>query len=250
MAERIALKVIKKKATEPFNLTAVPLFRTYIIQFDKNKYFFFIIFHHLIFDGSSDSVFHRDLADYYNDELKKTVRTENMVTQFGDYVRELHNLDSSFLRENKDYWENQLRNPPSTLMFPSETGETFGKSFVGAKETYTLSLKLCKKNGSIAKEKKLMVFVVLLGAYKILLSRLTGQQDIIIGSPIVNRKFTGAEDIIGPLFSTLPLRSKLVWMKYLSQFVRKIDRKSFFPLLYTFLCVSTASHLRCLTEKN
>lgn len=208
----------KLVAQEPFKLVQAPLMRHKIIQLENNKYRWWAIFHHGIYDGFSNQIFLNELRLLY---MAKTTSSLPSVSkpsrhlEYVDYCIWQNNLPAEKKQAQFKFWQDNLNG----VVFPdmptdaNESSAHARKVFAGAREPIFISkenLTLLKK---IASEQNTTLFNVLLTCYFILFFRYTGQSDITIGTMTANRKkheFQGKFDhTIGFLAIPLLIRIKI-----------------------------------------
>jgi surfactin family lipopeptide synthetase A len=118
-------------------------------------------------------------------------------------------LSGRVLDEQVAYWSEALRGAPAVLELPSDRARPPVQSFRGATQTFTLPEDVAKALRALSQQEGATLFMTLLAAFKVLLYRYTGQNDIVVGSPIANRSQAELEDLIGFFINTLVLRTDL-----------------------------------------
>jgi amino acid adenylation domain-containing protein len=209
--ERRALELAREESAQPFRLENAPLIRGTLFRLGANEHLFLLAAHHIIFDGWSFGILLKELAFYY--EKFRTGRSGSLPElkiQYPDFVRwQARRLQGDFLDQQLQYWKNQLPGKLPVLNLPLDQPRPVVQSFNGGKLVQTLPPGLVRDCERLAQREGVTLFMVLLAAFKTLLHRYTGQEDLIAGSPIANRNQWEIEGIIGFFTNNLVLRTRL-----------------------------------------
>ena len=161
--------------------------------------------HHIISDGTSISILLNELCKIYNDEELKDSNLE-----YKDYaVWECNKLKNNGFEEAEKYWVNQFKSDIPVLDMPTNYPRPTVQNFEGQKVYSNISKETTDKINSLANSLGVTPYMLLLSAYYILLYKYTSQDDIIVGSPIVNRTNFEFYSIIGMFVNSLPMRAKI-----------------------------------------
>ena len=204
-------RLINEEAHKPFDLETGPLFRTKLIQLDIKMHILLINMHHIISDGWSIAIFARE----WNVIFKALVENEkinlpSLSIQYVDYANwQRQRLTGELLEQQISYWKQQLANISTLLELPTDNKRPPIQSFNGTALPFTLSADLTSALKQLSQRTETTLFMVLWSAFAVLLSRYSGQSDIVIGSPIANRTHSQIESIIGFFVNTLALRLDL-----------------------------------------
>ncbi|MEH1944122.1 MAG: amino acid adenylation domain-containing protein [Nostoc sp.] len=198
-------------AQEPFNLNTDPLFRAKLLQLSQQKNILLINIHHIISDGWSMGVFKREWQQAY--AAYATGSTPNLSLlpiQYSDYAAWQRSwLQGESLSSQENYWKQQLSDASRLLELPTDYPRPAQQSYQGEREEYCLSKELTQKLKAISQQQGVSLFMTLLAAFNILLSRYSRQEDLCVGSGIANRTHSYTERLIGFFVNTLVLRSKI-----------------------------------------
>ena len=198
-------------AQEPFNLNTGPLFRAKLLQLSQQKNILLINIHHIISDGWSMGVFKREWQQAY--AAYATGYTPNLSPlpiQYSDYAAWQRSwLQGESLSSQENYWKQQLSDASRLLELPTDYPRPAQQSYQGEREEYCLSKELTEKLKHLSQQQGASLFMTLLAAFNILLSRYSRQEDLCIGSGIANRTHSYTEGLIGFFVNTLVLRSKI-----------------------------------------
>lgn len=192
-----------KEFIKPFDLSKAPLLRAELINIGDEKFLLLCDMHHIISDGSSLNIFIKELLDLYNEK-----QLPEMRTRYRDYVywqNEFKNTEN--FQKQKSYWIDKFSGEIPELNMPTDFPRTAVENIKGESISIRIAEELTKQIKELAGETETTIFMVLLTAYKILLSKCSGQQDIIVGCPIAERTHTDLDGIIGMFVNTLVMRS-------------------------------------------
>src|SRR5581483_11922882 len=129
---------------------------------------------------------------------------------YADYALwQRHWLQGAVLEEQLSYWREQLRGAPALLELPTDHPRPPVQTFRGAHLDFTLSTDVLQSLHALSQQEGVTLFMTLLAALQVLLSRYSGQQDIVVGTPIANRSQQEIEGLIGCFVNTLVLRTDL-----------------------------------------
>ncbi|WP_282123520.1 non-ribosomal peptide synthetase [Algibacter mikhailovii] len=202
-------KIIETNANTYFELTKSPLIRASLIKTNPTTHILQITLHHIVTDKWSMQIFRKELAGYYKDlSTKNDAPQRRNEIQYTDYAfwqsKNEINIDSL------NYWKKKLSGNIPLLNLPSDYTRGLQPTFKGAASyTQTFNKKLSNKLLSLSQALETTPYVLLLSAYYIFLFRYSGQQDILIGSPITNRDQKVLENLIGFFNETVVLRTNI-----------------------------------------
>ncbi|WGV25101.1 non-ribosomal peptide synthetase [Halotia branconii] len=198
-------------AQEPFDLNTGPLFRAKLLQLSDRKNILLMNMHHIISDGWSMGVFKREWEQAYAAFAVGSIpNLSPLPIQYSDYAAWQRNwLQGEILATQENYWQQQLSNAPRLLELPTDYPRPAQQSYQGEREEYCLSKELTQKLKAISQQQGVSLFMTLLTAFNILLSRYSRQEDLCVGSAIANRTHSYTEGLIGFFVNTLVLRSKI-----------------------------------------
>ncbi|QMS88309.1 amino acid adenylation domain-containing protein [Nostoc edaphicum CCNP1411] len=204
-------RLIDAHAQEPFDLNTGPLFKANLLQLKEQKYVLLINMHHIISDGWSMGVFVRELRQVYTAFAQgQTPNLAPLPIQYSDYANWQRNwLQGEVLETQINYWKNQLKDAPPLLELPTDYPRPALQSYRGDRDRYSLSPNLTLAIKTFSQQQGASLFMTLLAAFSILLSRYSRQEDLCIGSPIANRTHSQTEGLIGFFVNTLILRNQI-----------------------------------------
>ncbi len=205
---------LKRLATEsaraPFNLAAGPLMRTALVTMDAENHVLLLTMHHIVSDGWSLSVLFRELIALYDAfSSGKPSPLPDLPIQYVDFaVWQRQQLSGERLQSLLDYWRRTLSGMPELSLIADHTRPPVA-SFAGAFVNVRFEADLIRKVAALAAAHKCTLFQACLAAFKAVLARFSGQQDVVVGAPIANRTRAEVEPLIGFFVNSLVLRTDL-----------------------------------------
>jgi amino acid adenylation domain-containing protein len=198
-------------AEQPFDLAAPPLIRANVLICGDEEFFLTLVVHHIVFDGWSRGIFLRELNAEYAAALRGAgAPIPEPRVQYIDYaVWHRQWMEAGMLRREMPYWRRQLAPPLATLEMPTDHPRSSARGGAGAALFFSIPSDLYEGIERLRKEEMTTRFVVLLTAFKALLHRYTGQDDIVVGSVAANRNRPELRNVIGCFVNTLVLRTRV-----------------------------------------
>jgi amino acid adenylation domain-containing protein/non-ribosomal peptide synthase protein (TIGR01720 family) len=210
-----AQQQLDQLAQVPFDLLRGPLLRVHLLTLTPTEQYVLLLMHHLICDGWSRGVIVHELvtlyAAYAGQPPAATIASPlpPLPLQYADYaVQQRAWLQGPVRDQQLDYWRRQLADLPR-LALPTDLPRPATPSDAGAQQTHTLAPALTAALHALSLREGATLFMTLLTAFQILLQRLTGQDDLVVGSGIANRTRAALEPLIGFFVNTLVLRTDL-----------------------------------------
>ncbi|HEX8845598.1 MAG TPA: amino acid adenylation domain-containing protein, partial [Pyrinomonadaceae bacterium] len=209
--EAAARHAVSEHSRQPFNLSTGPLLRTTLLRLGAEEHVLLVTMHHIISDGWSLGVMVREIkalyAAYTAGEESPLADLDIQYADFAAWQREW--LTGEVLDEQLSYWKEQLAGAPPVLELPTDRPRPPLQSYRGAQHSFTLSQELTRALRELSQREGCTLFMVLLTAFQVLLSRYSGQEDVVVGTPIANRNRSEIEGLIGFFVNTLALRTDL-----------------------------------------
>lgn len=202
--------LIRKEYGFSFDLTAGAPIRGVLFQVEDHKWVFTCVMHHIISDGWSMRILIRELLLFYNAHHTKTlVSLSPLRIQYKDYACwQQEQIGNKSLAIHRDYWLKQFEGNLPVLELPGDKIRPAIKSYNGSIINSVISTETATGLKLLLQEQGATLFMGLLAIVNTLLYRYTGQEDLIIGSPIAGREHIDLEDQIGFYVNTLALRSQ------------------------------------------
>ncbi|MGL6342111.1 MAG: condensation domain-containing protein, partial [Waterburya sp.] len=206
-----AKKIATQEHQKPFNLSELPLLRATLLCLAPQEHILLINIHHIIFDGWSAEIFINELGAFYQDICgDRSYSISELPVQYRDFIDwQKQWLHQENITKHLNYWKQKLKGAPTILQLPTDRPRLPIQSEGGATQSLVLPTKLSQQLKTLALQENATLFMLLLAAFKILLLRHTGQEDIVVGSPIANRHHQKLQGLIGFFVNTIPLRTDL-----------------------------------------
>jgi hypothetical protein len=202
---------LRELSREPFDLTAELLLRATLIELAGDDHVLLIRMHHIAADAHSDSVLFAELTELYNAALSgRAPQLPELPIQYADYaVWQRERLSGSVLSELVSYWTQQLEGAPPLLRLPTDRPRRQVQRHDGSHHEVVLPRALADPLVALGRDEGVTFFMIMLAAFSTLLYRWSGEQDIVIGSPIANRNNLELQGLIGFFTNTIALRTRL-----------------------------------------
>jgi acyl carrier protein len=209
--EKAARRLAREEARRPFDLARGPLVRATLISLAHDDHVLLLSLHHIVSDGWSMGVLYRELSVLYQAFTNSQPSPlPDLPIQYADYsVWQREWLKGEELERQISYWKKQLEGIPAILNLPTDRGRSPVQSHRGARQSFVLSKDLTEQLKAISRKEGVTLFMTLIAAFQTLLYRYTGQDDLVIGSPIAGRNRPEIEGLIGFFVNTLVLRTDL-----------------------------------------
>src|SRR5215204_3525699 len=201
---------VQQLISRPFDLSKDYMLRADLIRIEVNEYVLVSTFHHIASDGWSTSVLVKELTDLYRSYQEgRSLNLSPLPIQYADYALwQREYLQGDILENKLGYWKNKLEGV-TPLQLPLDLPRPAVQSIRGTFESFLIDEELSEALQKLSQQHGATLFMTLLAAFKILLSRYSGQNDICVGTPVAGRQQQELESLIGFFINTLALRSDL-----------------------------------------
>jgi amino acid adenylation domain-containing protein len=226
-----AKRILKEEAGRPFNLAQGPLIRVLILRLDEQDHVLLLNIHHAVSDQWSMGVIAREMTSFYNGQCEGAASCANSLpVQYSDFAAWQGKwLNSADWETQLSYWKRKLANF-QPLEFPTDRARPPVQTFHGAHDRLSLSKETIDGLKRLSAQENATLYMAFLAAFKALLLRYYGQEDIAIGSPIANRNRIEWEEVVGTFINILVLRTDLSGnptFREVLQRVRKVILEAF-----------------------
>ncbi|MEX2664788.1 amino acid adenylation domain-containing protein, partial [Candidatus Uabimicrobium amorphum] len=203
-------QALEREIHTPFDLTTAPLLRATIFETEPLNFILCIVKHHIISDGLSTKIFLQELQEFYSSYLEhREPNVKKLNVEYNDYAHwQQQYLSGDLLKEKIRYWYERLQGYQD-LQLPTDYPRPKTLDYQGDTYTFNIGQSLVPDLQAIARKAGGTMFTILLSAFKIVLSRYSGQSDLIVGTPVANRAHEDLEGMIGLFVNTVALRSDL-----------------------------------------
>ncbi|QLE43120.1 amino acid adenylation domain-containing protein [Nostoc sp. C052] len=202
---------LKQEAQRPFNLETDLMLRATLLQIDEQEHILLLVMHHIASDGWSIGILWQQLAAVYQAFLSgKPSPLAKLPIQYADFAVWQHQwLSGEILSDQINYWKTQLAGAKTVLELPTDRPRPPIQTYQGAVQSLIIPQSLSAALKELSRREGVTLFMTLLAAFGTTLHRYTGQEDILIGSPIAGRNQVETEGLIGFFVNTLAIRTNL-----------------------------------------
>ncbi|WP_051153511.1 non-ribosomal peptide synthetase [Ruminiclostridium papyrosolvens] len=203
---------------KPFDLSKAPLMRTALFKLSENKHILVFDMHHIICDGISTVIVAREFADLYSGKILKDLKI-----RYRDFVFWHNNLlKSNIVTKQKTHWMNVFSGKLPVGEICTDFPRTYVRSIEGDRVELVLSRKLTERLMKSAGDNNCTMYMILLAIYNIVLSKYSGQNDIIVGSGTSGRMHPDVENLAGMFVNTLMMRNQPNGNKTFKEFLNEL----------------------------
>ncbi|WP_029501901.1 B12-binding domain-containing radical SAM protein [Lachnoclostridium phytofermentans] len=186
-----------------FNFGEVPLFKIFLLRINDEKSVLFLHMHHVILDGASLNVFCQELSALYNGK-----QLPNKTISYKDYSEWLKSdVVAERIHKQENYWLKKMEGYPLFTELPLDFRRPNSRNFDGSRYVFYIEQEDMNKLETLRSSCNVTWFMLLLSAYYILLSKITSQEDIVIGIPVSVRPNEQLERLLGVFLNLLPMRN-------------------------------------------
>ncbi|WP_375502637.1 amino acid adenylation domain-containing protein [uncultured Nostoc sp.] len=226
--EAQAQRFASQEAQQPFDLTHGPLFRAKLLRLTVTEHVLLLTMHHIVYDRWSYSIFFQELAALYSafctGQPSPLTKLPIQYVDFAHWQRQY--LQGEVLESQLDYWKQQLSGNLPVLQLSTDYPSAPVPTYQGAYQSLHLPQNLVLALKCLSQKSGATLFMTLLAALKILLSRYSSQEDIIVGTPIAGRTQVETEDLIGLFLNSLAIRTNLSGSLTFEQLLSRVREKT------------------------
>jgi amino acid adenylation domain-containing protein len=223
-AETEARRLATEEARRPFDLAQGPLLRVVLLRLGEEEHILLATMHHIISDGWSVGVLVRELTALYAAYTRgEESPLSELPIQYADYARwQKEHLSGERLDAQIGYWKEQLTGAPALLALPTDRPRPAVQSYRGATHPFSLAPDLAARLHELSRAHGCTLFMTLLAGWQTLLSRYSGQEDVVVGTPIAGRTQRETEGLIGFFVNTLALRTDVSGNPSFAELLRRV----------------------------
>ena len=204
-ASRTLTAAKREEAGQPFDLVNGPLLRARLFCLAPEQHVLVLTTHHIVCDGHSLRLLIRELFDRYQERFAEPPSAPSSPPQFSQYVRKQVRREWA-QSEDEAFWLNVFADGAPTLQLPRDKPRPPVWEYPGACATHTLPAVLASQLKQLSARQSCTLFTTLLATWAVLLERLSGQTEVVIGVPVADRAQPGADSVVGHCTNLLPLR--------------------------------------------
>lgn len=202
-------RALAEEGNQPFDLSSGALMRARLLKLDDQKHVLIITLHHIVCDGWSIGVLLRELTSLYHKKEAASALPE-LPIQYADFALwQRRWLQDDTIDRQLNYWRQQLADAPTALDLPADYPRPAMRTYEGRRISARLPNELTVAIRRLSRHENATPFMTLLAAFQTLLFRYSGQEDVVVGSPVAGRSMIETEDLIGAFVNTLVLRGDL-----------------------------------------
>jgi len=219
-------RLLTEEVERPFDLAKGPLLRVKLLNVGKMQQIFILTMHHIVSDAWSIGVFFKELRAFYTAHCNgRPHALPELPIQYADFASwQREWLEKEVLATQLSYWKEQLGGRLPVLQLPADRPRPNVQTFSGAIEPFKLSRSLLTALKKLSRQEGVTLFMTLLAAFKALIYRYSGQEDVIVGSPIAGRNRAEFEGLIGCFLNTMVMRSDMSGNPTFRQMLSQVQR--------------------------
>ncbi|WP_409285766.1 amino acid adenylation domain-containing protein, partial [Pseudomonas protegens] len=214
----------QRQSLLPFDLGNGPLLRVKLLQLAEQEHVLLLTLHHIVSDGWSMNVLIDEFIRCYDAfERGEAPQLPPLPIQYSDYALwQRRWLEAGEQARQLEYWQAQLGDEHPVLELPLDHPRPAMPSYRGTRYEFAVAPELAEQLRTLARQHNVTLFMLLLGAFNVLLHRYTGQDDIRVGVPIANRNRAEVEGLIGFFVNTQVLRTQLTGQTRVSELLQAV----------------------------
>ena len=202
--------IILREGEEPFDLANGPLFRAQLLRTDVDEHRLVFTAHHIVCDGWSSGLLLRDLGALYAAERNGVSAALPAAVSYRDYLRQMATPEEGARqRAAEDYWASRFADSVPVVELPLDRPRPTVMSYRGGQESASLSAEFQSELRKLGARHGCTLYVTLLSAFHVLVSRLAGQADVVVGLPLAGQAQIENPDLVGHCVHTLPMRARV-----------------------------------------
>ena len=217
-------ELIAEEAARQFDLANGPIMQATLLRLAEDHHIILFSTHHIVCDGWSVGVLVKEIAALYEAFSRGGVSPlPELRIQYADFaVWQREWLRGEALEQQLSYWRTQLSGAPPVLELPTDRPRPAVQTYRGASHSFHVSTEVSAGLKALSRSEGATLFMTLLAAFKVLLSRYSGQTDIVVGTPIAGRNRVELEPLIGFFVNTLVLRTQVSPAAKFSQLLESV----------------------------
>jgi amino acid adenylation domain-containing protein len=209
--EQAVTRFAEERANKPFDLEQVPLLRAYLLRSGEQEWVLLLSMHHIISDGWSMGILVRELAENYRAlRIEEPPRITDLAVQYLDYsVWQREWLATGVVERQMQHWRRCLEGAPPVVLFPQDRARPSATTARGRRSKLVLAAEMVERLQAFGRAHDATLFMTMLSAFMLLLSRYSGLEDVVVGSASAGRSRAELSEVIGFFVNNLVLRAKV-----------------------------------------
>ncbi|MDQ0416186.1 amino acid adenylation domain-containing protein [Croceifilum oryzae] len=204
MVEEKDIEKLVQSFVQPFDLQKAPLLRVELADLSTKKHLLMMDIHHIIADGTSIRTMLEEILAFYNG-----MDLPELDVQYVDFaIWQNDFFQSEEIKAQEEYWMSTFQEEVPVLQLPLDYPRPPVQTFTGDRHSFTLDAALTAQIQAFARQEGVTLYMFLLATYNLLLAKYSGQESIVVGSPIAGRKHVEFERIVGMFVNTLAMRNE------------------------------------------
>ena len=210
--EMSARAFARTEAQQPFDIRMGPLLRASLLKLGEHDHVLLLTLHRIVSDETSMEVLFRDIWQCYKARANEgRPELSPLPIQFADYAFwQCNSLDGDVTKNHASYWQAKLQGSPAVIDLPTDRPRPAVQTWQGALTRLILNDDLAAGVRALAKSEDATPATIFLAVFQILLSRYSGQHDVVLGNRFENREFEDLKNLVGPINGVLPVRTDLL----------------------------------------
>ncbi|HEX7314776.1 MAG TPA: condensation domain-containing protein [Pyrinomonadaceae bacterium] len=222
--ESEARHIVNEEAHRPFDLSSETLLRARLVKLGEQEHVLLLVIHHIVSDGWSTNILVREATALYDAfSAGHPSPLAELPIQYADFAAwQRRRLSGELLDEKLSYWKQHLAGAPPVLELPTDRPRPSVQSRRGAIERFALDEGLSRALKALSRAEDMTLFMTLLAGFKVLLSRFSGQTDLVVGTPIAGREQLETEGLVGFFINALALRTNMAGDPTFRELLRRV----------------------------
>jgi amino acid adenylation domain-containing protein len=222
--ERACSEIARRETVASFALHDAPLWRARLLRLGDEEHVLVLVLHHIVCDGWSLGVLLADLCERYTAHLGGEPAPQAApAMRYGDYaIWQRESLQGDVLRRQLDFWRETLAGAPAALELAADRERPPVQSYSAGLRRLALRPELTAALRTLGRAEGVTPFVTLLAAYQLLLSRLSGSEDVVVACPVAGRPEPELEAVVGFFVNTVAMRTDLSGAPRFSELLRRV----------------------------
>ncbi|MFC2145775.1 amino acid adenylation domain-containing protein [Acidobacteriota bacterium] len=220
--EKRVIDFAREHFVKPFDLTKPPLLRVGVIKVGENRHIMVVNLYHIIADGTSIGILMKEFMQLYKGETLPALQLRYVDYSQWQKSEEQKNIE----KKQEQYWLKQFEKEIPKLNMPIDFPRPSIQSFEGSIKLFNIGADETRKIKELISQEEVTLYMFLLAAFNVFLFKITGQEDILVGTPIANRRHADLQPIVGMFANILVMRNYPGRNKFFQSFLQEIKRRT------------------------